>query len=1057
MRRMCIPDRTPAISTLFTGKTCVRKTPSPKLSGLCFAVGLALVCAAMTATSIAAGPGVTETRTAEETPFVVTADMPSPNEEEAYLAPFTVEVSSRPGIRFAKGVLIVRLSDELSPVVAEGRPFTAGETELDRVLYSHGLLGAERLFPWDCGDRRGGECNVLRLKFPDDADLEGLIDLLAATPGVAGVDPVGVHLVHHYPDDTNFPYQWALNQRLDHDVNAPEAWDVERGDSSVVVAVVDTGVDWQHPDLGGSSPYTGGNIWTNWAEAFGSPGVDDDVNGFVDDVRGWDFVTGVGAYVCSVNEDGEVPDNDPADFFGHGTHVSGIAAAVTDNSVGVAGLAHGCKIMPVRAGWCLFTGGAPAGVVRMDFCAQGIMYAARNGARVINCSWDSDSGVNGWGAVDTALARGVIIVVSAGNSSNSSQRFNYLSTRTQTFAVASVDSNDVKAASSNYGTWVDFCAPGEFVLSTFYRGFPTPQRGYAWMSGTSMAAPFVSGLSALLLSQEPSLTWQGVHDRIASTCVYIDTLNESNCRGSTCADSLGAGRIDAYAALSVGSGNWQGRTAGVVRGSPLPITVGLNRCVAVTSSDGCLHVMTASGGYSLGWPRCLPGSPTSPAAGNLDADTALELVAATDSGYVCVWDLDGDAVSGWPVRLPAGVTSGPMLADLDGDAALEIICGTSDMSLHVLEGNGTAWPGPVDLSGYVSSEPCFAAVGIDTSYVILMGTSDSRLHAIKEDGTYATGWPVTLGLGMFRSPAAVDFDADGRSELLAGDSDGYVYALDDLGSGVSGWPRSAGGALTRSLALGDMDADTIPEVVAACMDGAIYAWKLNGDIMPGWPVYAGDSVWSSPSLSDLTGDGRCEVAVGSDDGYLYVWTSSGALLPGWPRSTGGAVRSSPCFFDFDKDGELEVAVGSDDRKLHFWKLPGADEPESEVTWPMYRHDAQRTGNSGLKVMAPVRPPKPGLVVTTSPNPFGGSLESVEIKMALTGQSVSTGEKRGLVRIYDTQGRLVAELSLRGEGSEFVLSWDGGGASERKVGSGVYFYKAELEGFSAEGKLVFLKK
>ncbi|MBN1505131.1 MAG: S8 family serine peptidase [Candidatus Eisenbacteria bacterium] len=961
----------------------------------------------------------------------------------------TVGLASRPGLRFARGVVVVSLDEGLEARPGGGFRIAKG-SGLDSVLASRGILRAERLFPWDCEDRTGGECGFLRLTFPEETNLQELMEALAAVEGVARVEPVGVHSVNFRPDDPYSGWQWALNHVPDHDVNAPEAWDVERGDSSVVVAVVDTGVDWQHPDLGGEAPYTGGNVWTNWEEMNGAAGVDDDANGFVDDVRGWDFVTGEGGSACA-GEDAETTDNDPADYYGHGTHVAGIAAAVTDNATGVASLAHDCKVMPVRAGWCALGYG---GVVRMDFCAQGIMYAARNGARVINCSWNSDASGGLDLAADTAVARGAIIVVSAGNQANQSQAANYLSTRGDCFDVAATDSNDVKYEGSSYGTWVDFSAPGEAVLSTYYNrmeGNPQARHWYAFMDGTSMAAPHVSGLAALLLSQDPARTWAAVRNAIVSTCDPIGELNPSY------AGLLGAGRINAYKALSLGSGNWQKSTDGPVAGSPLPVTVGLQEWAVVTSSDGCVYVLSSGGGQAAGWPKCLPGSLTSPAAGHLDGDGSVEIVAASDSGYVCVWEANGSTSLGWPVKLGAGVVSGPVLCDLDEDGRLEIVCGTADASVHVLEPDGSESTTPVDLSGFVTSDPAFVTVGLDSSSVMMMGTSDSRLEAFEASGVRPAGWPVTLGTCLVRSPAAADVDADGRGEVFVGDADGYLYGVDDLGGLLDGWPRSSSAAVTRSLALGDVDGDSIPDVVAACSDGAVYVWSVGGELIAGWPAHAGGTVSSSPAVVDVDADGKCEIAVGCDDGDMYVWTSQGVPLAGWPRSTGAEIRSSPCLHDFDGDGEFELVVGSDDGKVHFWNLDGSSAPDQVAGWPMYRHDAYRTGNSGLTFVTPPRPVKPHLAVVASPNPFGGDAAAVTFNISIPGSSGASSGRRGAVLIFDVAGRVVAEIPVFGAGSQLSVTWDGGNGSSRKLGAGVYAYTAEIDGLKAEGKLVFLKR
>jgi subtilisin family serine protease len=1022
---------------LFSGGSWFKKAPIPCVSVL-FAIGLFLFFAAMEVKPCQGEPA--QLRVEDLTATTSNASLLAAG---SYFRLHTTTISSRPGTFFARGVIVIRLDQDLEPAFDKDGKLRTADASLDELLRARGLLRAERLFPWDCEKRRGGECEFLRLTFPEEIDLESLINELETTPGVASVEPVGVHPVDFYPNDYFFTLQWGLNEVQDHDVNAPEAWDVERGDSSIVVAIVDTGVDWSHPDLGGVPPYTGGNIWTNWAEFYGSPGVDDDHNGFIDDIRGWDFVTGVAGYP---GEDAETEDNDPSDFFGHGTHVAGIVAAITNNGTGVASLANRCKVMPVRVGWAY-----PdfSGVVRMDFCAQAVFYAARNGARVINCSWGNDSSKGFDVAVDTAIARGAVVVVSAGNDATFLQTGNYLSTRGDCFVAAAIDSNDVKESHSNYGAWVDFSAPGVAIASTYYNSTDPlhPAHWYAYMTGTSMAAPFVSAVSALLLSKNPLLTRSAVKSIISSTCVQIDAVNPGF------AGKLGAGRINAYAALSLGTGNWQARMQGAVIGSPLPVEGGVGKCVAVSTADGCVHVIKSDGGAAFGWPKCGLGSPTSPAAGDVDGDGGLELAVGTGGGSIHVWNTSGGEEVGWPQNLGAAIISGPMLCDLDGDGLSDVVCACADSTVHVLSGAGSAETGwPVKLTGYATGEPCFAFMSTDTASVILIPTSDSRLHALKSDGTPLPGWPAALGSALLRSPVVVDMDADGRSEAFVGDSDGKVYAIDDTGGLITGWPQTASASLVGSLALGDVDGDRVPDVVGATIDGWVYAWKLNGQLLLGWPVKTGGSIASSPSIVDLDGDGKFEVAVGSDDKDLHVWSSTGAPFAGWPRSTGGAIKSSPCIWDFDGDGFLELTVGSNDTKLHFWKLTGSQAVDSLMAWPMYRHDASRSGNSGFEVTLPPPLEKPGLVVSAFPNPFVGG---VTFECLVRGDEVGSGE-RGRISLYDVTGRQVASIRVRGEGRTLTTLWGGGNEASRLLSSGVYLYKAEIDGRTAVGKLVFFK-
>jgi len=185
---------------------------------------------------------------------------------------------------------------------------------------------------------------VRKFRIPQDDNVEKWIEAYKNDPNVEYAEPNYIYKIQAtYPNDPKFQdgSEWALNQITDSDIDAPEAWDMERGNGRVVVAIVDTGVDWNHPDLEA-------NIWTNPGE-IPSNGIDDDRNGFIDDVKGWDFVDTENS--VWPGEDGTKEDNNPMDFHGHGTMVAGIVGAVTNNSIGIAGVSWYSKIMPLRAGY----------------------------------------------------------------------------------------------------------------------------------------------------------------------------------------------------------------------------------------------------------------------------------------------------------------------------------------------------------------------------------------------------------------------------------------------------------------------------------------------------------------------------------------------------------------------------------------------------------------------------------------------------------------------------------------------------------------------------------
>lgn len=293
--------------------------------------------------------------------------------------------------------------------------------------------------------------------------------------------------------------------QFSHGTVKPQAlWDYSRG-AGVVVAVIDTGVDYNHQDLAA-------NIWVNTKEIPGN-GKDDDKNGYVDDVRGWDFVN-AGNSSCNFDEDCQKEDNDPKDVNGHGTHVAGIIAAVGNNSIGTSGIAPEAKIMALKAG---FSTGSSAFLQTADII-QAINYAIDNGADVINMSF-AGYGLNVLSnLLNQANAKGIVCVAAAGN--NSSNTPIYPAAIPSVISVGATADGVSKSSFSNYGTWVDITAPGSWILSTI------PGNAYDHKSGTSMSSPIVAGVAALLKGKNPSSSTAAIkkllYDNATETTFYVE-------------------------------------------------------------------------------------------------------------------------------------------------------------------------------------------------------------------------------------------------------------------------------------------------------------------------------------------------------------------------------------------------------------------------------------------------------------------------------------------------------------------------------------------------------
>jgi subtilisin family serine protease len=334
------------------------------------------------------------------------------------------------------------------------------------------------------------------------------------------------------PNDPLFTDQWALHNTgqtggtPDADIDAVEAWDIETGNPGIVIAVVDSGIDFNHPDLIDI-------VWINEDE-IADNGIDDDGNGYVDDIYGYDFQ----------NEDNDCL---PLDHTGHGTALSGIIAALTNNDVGISGIAWNCKIMPVQV--LSDEGSTPPSMV-----ADAIRYAADNGAKVICMAlgfmFPSSALEN---AVNYAYDRGVFLCCAAGNFDN--DRKTYPAAYDHVTAVAGTDHNDQRMegyyecngiwVNSSYGDWVDIAAPGEDIYTTLPTYHVTYMndlwcwsQNYGCGSGVTLATPIVAGVAALVYSKNPSYS-----------AGKVTAILKANSDPYDSEYYLGVGRVNAFKSL----------------------------------------------------------------------------------------------------------------------------------------------------------------------------------------------------------------------------------------------------------------------------------------------------------------------------------------------------------------------------------------------------------------------------------------------------------------------------------------------------------------------------
>jgi subtilisin family serine protease len=514
----------------------------------------------------------------------------------------------------------------------------------------------------------------------------------AGIDGVAGIEPDFAIRPTAVPDDPSFTDQWGLRNTGQSggsrggDIAAVAAWDVTTGSRSVVVAVIDSGFDYTHPDLAA-------NAWRNPGEVPGD-GLDNDGNGFVDDVHGWDFAN---------------DDADPMDDDGHGTHVAGTIGAVGDNGVGVTGVSWQVSIMGLK-----FLDAEGSGSISDAIAA--ISYATRMrrefGVNVVATN-------NSWGGADRSLAlraaiaeggaAGILFVTAAGNDGvNGDRRANYPANEDldAVIAVTATNRSNRLPAFATYGpVHVDLAAPGAAIRST------VPGGGYATFSGTSMAAPHVTGTIALLATANPAASATAIRGAILSTTRPLAALAGKTVTG---------GLLDAAAAVRAIRGD--------VPPPPPPPVVRPARDVGDTIAKA----------YAI--PRQESG--------------AIRVAARVGDGSLGLRDVDL-----YRIKLAAGQS-----ITIDVDARSLVASSTLDSVLRLFNAAGRQLTSNDDAAGSPDSLLTFTAPTVGTYYVGVSGAGNET-YAAKRAGAGRAGstggYEITFSFGRAGGLAAMGIHALG--------------------------------------------------------------------------------------------------------------------------------------------------------------------------------------------------------------------------------------------------------------------------------------------------------
>jgi subtilisin family serine protease len=779
---------------------------------------------------------------------------------------------------------------------------------------------------------------VLDLGEKSPAEVQAALAALRADPEVLSAHEDQVVKATFAPNDPSYPELWAMPK-----VRANTAWDTARG-LGVTVAVVDTGIDYNHSDLTH-------NIWLNPGEIAGN-GLDDDGNGLVDDVRGWDYI---GQSYTS-----PTPDNDPMDVQGHGTHVAGTIAAEGNNGLGVIGVAWQAKVMALR-------GLGDDGFGLESTLAPAIVYAADEGADVINASW----GGPGQSpileqAIEHASGLGALFVAAAGNNSADVSTF-YPANAPRALAVGATKEDDGLASFTNTGNKLDVVAPGVAILST------SPGNFYFSLQGTSMAAPHVSGAAALIVQLHPTYTAEQIRQVLRTSAIDFS--------GSGFNPWYGYGRLDAANAVAATQVPLEAKFISPRDGSA---AFGPTALVGSARGPGFHHYVVEIGtgqfpttftqlhssstpvasATLFNWnPSSLPDDIytlrlrvfttsgavyqdriqirvqylliTSPAPNPLPAFTDVVKAGSTINitgratgpsfiSYNLRWAPGRDATSGFStsgitLAVPGGTT--PIQNGLLGTWATPTTKGEYTVKLTVVNNGFSS-----TTSSTVYLEPDLVSAGWP-KFVVPGGHHSPMMPARMPDGTtrmiscaypnptgsscrsFATdgGSPTVAGLefGNYSGPSVGQLDNLPGDEVLIADGRKlriFTASLSPIREIVT--PRDESFTMHRVF-LSDLDGDGIMEIIATA--------RSTPPGESGWFYYAGS------------------IHVYRADGTLYSPNYPRALTS--PRMPNGLTDMDVIAVDLNSDGQKELVVSFQDRDYTVYDLLALRADGSDYPWP----------------------------------------------------------------------------------------------------------------------------
>lgn len=832
--------------------------------------------------------------------------------------------------------------------------------------------------------------NIYRIEFQNIKDIQVLYNELYKLPIFNFVEFDPILKLSYIPNDPLLVSQWAIEK-----VDAFRAWNYETGIANTVIGIVDSGVKWNHPDLKD-------NIWINepemvgvtinWetGQIIGGDGIDNDGNGYIDDVFGWDF------YATGDNED-----NNPYQAFNgndHGTHVAGCAAAAGDNAIGVVGPAYQAKIMvskhqPSNYGTNYIYNGY-----------DGVFYCADSGADIINCSWGGGGGAEiANTAASYAKDHGALMICAASNDNTDNTYWHYYpSDATDAVSVAATDINDVKASFSNYGTPIDVSAPGVSILSTVYTmdGYDS----YTGYQGTSMASPVAAGVAALIKSMHPELTPMQLKDRLQAGCDSIDVQNPS------LIGKLGAGRVNAYNSLmydklpnislinheivefegnndgTLNPGeqviinltlknkqNWLNAEnviltlrstnplitvidsvitipqidAGVIANTTLPFKISVDESFQVISNADLSIIVSANQSHpyqyfdtlklsipvtcmQANWPFYNPSDLNvfSPILEDLDNDGNPDVLFNDTQGNVFAYDLNKNPLNGFPVNLNQ-VTYAP-LSILENGTNKEIVIAVSN-KVYRISAQGEILSS-FTTDGIIRVTPMICDQNNDGLMDIVIGTISRKIYSLKSDGiTQNDNSPFTFSSAIV-SPLALGKN----STIYVTTNDGYLHILSSNGQidNDAPFPYFYEGVSFNG------------PVVISSNDNSDNEWviisgnRVSNNKLSFISRFSDSSHFVNTSSSVIGGPIPVKINQSTSafvfttlDGLCNLYDINGNQL--FSVNIEVSAEATPLNIDINNDGIEEIMVINKNGKVFFINLEGQILTEKTLTIPVY--------------------------------------------------------------------------------------------------------------------------